>query len=102
MDGKGIDLVTLPTLKINKLRALGKGREIVLGASAKKDDLEKALKAWDEAGNTQALLGDEITTESGDDDDNNDPFTEWDQESVVSTFVQGMTPCLGVKGDSHL
>ncbi|KAJ1178675.1 hypothetical protein NDU88_003917 [Pleurodeles waltl] len=36
------------------------------GISAKKDDLEKALKACEKAGKLQALLEDEITPKSGD------------------------------------
>ncbi|KAJ1081697.1 hypothetical protein NDU88_001875 [Pleurodeles waltl] len=86
MIGEEIHLATLPTLKISELRALYKERNIVLGVSAKKEDLEKALKAREEAMRAQSPLGNEITPESDDDvEDNNDPFTEGDQESVVPT-----------------
>ncbi|KAJ1137741.1 hypothetical protein NDU88_004138 [Pleurodeles waltl] len=55
MEGKGIDLTTLTTLKINELKSFCKERKILSGVSAKKEDLEKAVKAWKEAWKAQFL-----------------------------------------------
>ncbi|KAJ1167450.1 hypothetical protein NDU88_007841 [Pleurodeles waltl] len=64
-----IALATLPTLRLNGLKELSKDRKISLGFSAKKEGLQQALRGWQEFERDQALLENEITTDSEDEDD---------------------------------
>ncbi|KAJ1139832.1 hypothetical protein NDU88_006196 [Pleurodeles waltl] len=56
----------LPTMKFNEIRALRKDRKI--RAEAKKKDLEKAMRAWEEAHQAQELLDKYIIADSGEEE----------------------------------
>ncbi|KAJ1139401.1 hypothetical protein NDU88_005774, partial [Pleurodeles waltl] len=77
--------------------------------SAKKDDLKKVFKAWEEARKGQALLGVRLLLKVEMMDHFTDPFTERDQESVVPTShsrcdsLSGRERCLtAVRRPKHI
>ncbi|KAJ1160624.1 hypothetical protein NDU88_001120 [Pleurodeles waltl] len=64
-----IGLAILPTPRINNLRVLCKNSKTSPGTTAKRMDLDNALRAWEEDRGAQAQLAQEITHDSGDEED---------------------------------
>ncbi|KAJ1106039.1 hypothetical protein NDU88_003442 [Pleurodeles waltl] len=98
MKNMEIDLAIQLTLRIKDLRVLCRDRKISPRITAKKGDLEKALRAWEEVRRTQAQLAEKITPDNGDEEDGRGLFDmKVYNDSVASTVIQGVPPPLDVR-----